>query len=83
MSDHIIEWSPAPKPVVPEIATAVDVVEARLVGFDGFGAPIHEQVLSDSPDRVLRASHLAPGTFEGLVARLSDDERHALLRRMQ
>jgi len=30
MSDHTIEWSPAPRQLDPEIATAVDVVEARL-----------------------------------------------------
>lgn len=49
MSDHRLEWSPEPKPVVPEIVAAVDGVEARLIGFDGFGSPVHGQVLVSEP----------------------------------
>lgn len=71
MSDHRIEWAPEPKPVDPAIETAVNTVEARL------------PALSDDTNRVLRSSQLAPGSFELLVDRLSDDERHALIRMMQ
>lgn len=42
MSDHRLEWSPASKTPVPEIVAAVDTVEARLFGYDGHGAAIHE-----------------------------------------
>ena len=71
MSEHTIEWSPTPKPVPVELAVAVEAVEHRL------------PQLSDDTNRVLRASSIAPGTFEALVARLNDDDRHALIRRMQ
>ena len=71
MSDHILEWSPDKRDPQPEIVDAVDAIELRL------------PQLSDNPDRVLRASQIAPGTFEALVARLSDDDRHELIRRMQ
>lgn len=44
MSDHRLEWSPEPRNVEPEIVAAVETVEARLVGYDGHGAPVHEQL---------------------------------------
>jgi len=61
-------WVTEPHPVDPHIAAAVDKVSGLL------------PTLSDNPDRVLRASELIPNTFEALVARLTSDERHHLIR---
>lgn len=71
MSEHAIEWSPDTRTPEPAIATAADTIEARL------------PALSDDTNRVLRSSQIAPGSFETLVNRLTDDERHALIRMMQ
>lgn len=78
MSKHLPEWSPAPHPVDPDIATAADTVEARLtvVGYDGFGAELYAHQLSDSPNRVLRASDVHG--WDAVVGRLSAAELVAL-----
>ena len=66
-----MDWQPERHTVDPDIATAVDHLNDLL------------PALSDSTDRVLRASELIPNTWEKLVARLTSGERRELFGEMR
>jgi len=66
-----MDWVTEPHTLDPVIGAAVDRIDGLL------------PQLSDNSDRVLRASELAPGTWEALVGRLSSSERRELYREMR
>jgi len=66
-----MDWVTEPHQLDPEIGAAADRIAGML------------PALSDSSDRVLRASEIIPDTWGALVARLSSGERRELFREMR
>jgi len=66
-----MDWVTEPHQLDPDVGAAADRIAGML------------PALSDSSDRVLRASEIIPNTFEKLVARLSSGERRELFGEMR